>query len=106
MIILGISCYYHDSATCIVKDGIPVVALQEERFNRIKNSPDFPIHAINHCIQSSGISFNDIDCVAFYERPYLKFSRVIVDHLKSYPFSLGNFLTIMPQWLQDRLILP
>jgi len=106
MNILGISCYYHDSAACLVKDGIPVIALQEERFNRAKNSPDFPIQAINHCIQAGGLSFYDIDYIAFYEKPYLKFSRVIIDHLKSYPFSLRNFLTTIPQWLQDRLIFP
>ncbi len=106
MNILGISCYYHDSAACLLKDGIPVIAVQEERLNRVKNSPDFPIQAINHCIQAGGLSFQDIDCVAFYEKPHLKFSRVIIDHLRSFPFSLGNFLTSMPQWLQDRLILP
>ena len=106
MNILGISCYYHDSAACLLKDGVPVVAVQEERFNRVKNSSDFPIQAINHCIQDSGLTFEDIDCVAFFERPHLKFSRVIIDHLRSFPFSLGNFLTSMPQWLQDRLILP
>jgi len=106
MNILGISCYYHDSAACLVKDGIPVIALQEERFNRTKNSPDFPIQAINHCIQAAGLSFYDIDYIAFYEKPYLKFSRVIIDHLKSYPFSIRNFLTTIPQWLQDRLIFP
>jgi len=106
MNILGISCYYHDSAACLLKDGIPVVAVQEERLNRVKNSPDFPIQAINHCIQDSGLSFQDIDCIAFYEKPHLKFSRVIIDHLRSFPFSMGNFLTAMPQWLQDRLILP
>jgi len=106
MNILGISCYYHDSAACLLKDGVPVIAVQEERLNRIKNSPDFPIQAINHCIQAGGLSFQDIDCVVFYEKPHLKFSRVIIDHLRSFPFSLGNFLTSMPQWLQDRLILP
>ena len=106
MNILGISCYYHDSAACLLKDGVPVIAVQEERLNRVKNSPDFPIRAINHCIQAGGLSFQDIDCVAFYEKPHLKFSRVIIDHLRSFPFSLGNFLTSMPQWLQDRLILP
>ena len=106
MNILGISCYYHDSAACLLRDGVPVIAVQEERLNRVKNSPDFPIQAINHCIQAGGLSFQDIDCVAFYEKPHLKFSRVIIDHLRSFPFSLGHFLTSMPQWLQDRLILP
>ena len=106
MNILGISCYYHDSAACLLKDGEIVAAVQEERFNRIKNSSDFPISAINYCIQAGNISFNEIDYVAFYEKPYLKFSRVIFDHIRSFPFSYQNFLQNIPQWLQDRLILP
>lgn len=106
MNILGISCYYHDSAACLVRDGVPVVAVQEERFNREKNSSAFPIQSINHCVQESGLSFQDIDGIAFFEKPHLKFSRVILDHLRSFPFSYGNFLTSMPYWLQDRLILP
>ena len=106
MNILGISCYYHDSAACLVKDGLVVAAVQEERLNRIKNSSDFPIKAINYCIQAGGISFNQIDYVAFYEKPFLKFSRVIFDHIKSFPFSYLNFLQTTPFWLQDRLVIP
>jgi len=106
MNILGISCYYHDSAACLIKDGELVAAVQEERFNRIKNSSDFPINAINHCIQASSISFNDIDYVAFYEKPYLKFNRVIQDIVAKFPASYGSFIRNTPQWLQDRLILP
>jgi len=106
MNILGISCYYHDSAACLVKDGILVAAVQEERFNRVKNSSDFPINAINFCIQKADISFDDIDYVAFYEKPYLKFSRVIQDIVAKFPFSCGAFIRNIPQWLQDRLILP
>ena len=106
MNILGISCYYHDSAACLLKDGEIVAAVQEERFNRIKNSSVFPINAINYCIQAGNISFDEIDYVAFYEKPYLKFSRVIFDHIKSFPFSYRNFLRSIPLWLQDRLILP
>jgi carbamoyltransferase len=106
MNILGISCYYHDSAACLVKDGKIVAAAQEERFNRLKNSSVFPLNAINYCVQAGEISFSEIDYVAFYEKPYLKFSRVIFDHIKSFPFSYGNFLRNIPQWLQDRLILP
>lgn len=106
MNILGISCYYHDSAACLIKDGVIVAAVQEERFNRVKNSADFPVKAINYCVQAGNISFNDIDYVAFYEKPYLKFSRVIFDHIRSFPFSYRNFIQNIPQWLQDRLILP
>lgn len=106
MNILGISCYYHDSAAALIRDGEVVAAVQEERFNRRKNSPDFPINAINSCIQDSGITFNDIDYVVFHEKPFLKFYRVILNHLLSYPLSLGNFLLTTPQWLEDRLIIP
>ncbi|MFA5350594.1 MAG: carbamoyltransferase N-terminal domain-containing protein [Candidatus Omnitrophota bacterium] len=106
MNILGISCYYHDSAACLIKDGIIIAAAQEERFNRIKNSFCFPVNAINYCIQESNITFLDIDYVGFYEKPFLKFHRVILDHLKTWPFSFLNFLDSMPKWLQDRLTLP
>lgn len=106
MNILGISCYYHDSAACLVKDGVLVAAVQEERFNRVKNSSDFPINAINFCIQQGEISFADIDYIAFYEKPYLKFSRYIHDIIEKFPFSYTSFLRNTPQWLQDRLILP
>jgi carbamoyltransferase len=106
MNILGISCYYHDSAACLIKDGVVIAAAQEERFNRIKNSSVFPINAINYCVQESNIAFGDIDYVGFYEKAYLKFYRVILNHLKTWPLSLPNFLETMPQWLRDRLILP
>jgi len=106
MNILGISCHYHDSAACLIKDGEVVAAIQEERFNRIKNSSEFPINAINYCIQESGITFGDIDYVGFYEKPFIKFSRVIIGHLQAWPYSLKNFLDTMPNWLKDRLIIP
>lgn len=106
MNILGLACHYHDSGACVVKDGVLVAASSEERFNRQKNSSDFPVYAINSCLQDAGITIYDIDYVCFYEKPYLKFSRVIVDHLRSFPFSLGNFIRNVPQWLQDRLIIP
>lgn len=106
MNILGISCHYHDSAACLIKDGEVVVAIQEERFNRIKNSPEFPINAVNHCIQEGGITFDDVDYIGFYEKPFLKFSRVIIDHLQAWPWSLKILLDTMPNWLQDRLIVP
>lgn len=106
MNILGISCFYHDSAACLVKDGAIVAAAQEERFNRIKNSCEFPINAINFCIQKAEITFDDIDHIGFYEKPFFKFYRVLSNHLKDWPFSFLNFLDTMPKWLQDRLIIP
>ncbi len=106
MNILGISCYYHDSAACLLQDGKVVAAVSEERFNRIKNSEVFPINAINYCIQAGGIAFGDLDYIGFYEKPFLKFSRVIIDHIRAYPFSLRSFLERIPNWLKDRLVLP
>lgn len=106
MNILGVSCFYHDSAACLIKDGKVIAAASEERFNRQKNSPCFPINAINFCLQAGDITVYDIDYIGFYEKPFLKFHRVILSHLQSYPFSLKNFLDTMPSWLQDRLIMP
>jgi len=106
MNILGVSCFYHDSAACLVKDGKIIAAASEERFNRKKNSPDFPVNAINFCLQAGELTIYDIDYLGFYEKPYLKFYRTILGHLQSYPFSLKNFLDIIPSWLQDRLIMP
>ena len=106
MNILGISCYYHDAAACLLRDGKIVAAAQEERFNREKYSPVFPINAINFCLQAGDLTIYDIDYIGFFEKPFLKFSRVILSHLRSYPFSLKNFLDTLPSWLEDRLIMP
>ncbi len=106
MNILGISCFYHDSAACLLQDGKVVSAAQEERFNRKKYSSVFPVRAINSCLQAKEITINDIDYIGFYEKSYLKFSRVILNHLRSYPFSLKNFLDTTPSWLENRLAMP
>lgn len=106
MNILGLSAYYHDSSACIIKDGVLIAAVQEERFNRIKNCSDFPIQSINFCIQQSNLSFSDIDYIAYYEQPYIKFNRIISDYIEKFPLSYLSFLKTTPQWLQDRLIVP
>ncbi len=106
MNILGISCFYHDSAATLLKDGEIVAAAQEERFNREKYSQVFPLNAINFCLQAGDITINDVDYIGFYEKPFLKFARVILNHLRAYPFSLKNFLDTTPSWFEDRLILP
>ncbi len=105
MTVLGISCYYHDSCAALIRDGRIVAAAQEERFNRDKYSPVFPIQAVNYCLQEAGITIYDVDEVAFYEKMYLKFERTILSHLAGYPFTLRNFLETMPLWLKDRLAL-
>ena len=106
MNIIGISCFYHDASACVIKDGKIIAAAQEERFNRDKYSQSFPINAINFCLQQADLTIYDVDAVAFYEKPFLKLNRVLLNHIFSYPFSLRNFLETMSGWLQDRLILP
>ncbi len=106
MNILGISCFYHDSAACLLQDGKIIAAASEERFNRQKNSPAFPVNAINFCIQKANLTVDDINYIGFYEKPFLKFYRVLLSHLRAYPFSFKNFLDTIPNWLEERLILP
>ncbi len=106
MNILGISAYYHDSSACLVQDGRIAAAAQEERFSRKKNTPDFPLAAINYCLQAGDITADDLDCVVFYEKPFLKFSRVLLGHIGAWPRSLGGFMRSMPLWLSDRLTVP
>ena len=106
MNVLGISCYYHDSAACLLKKGEIVAAAEEERFNRNKHSSKFPVDSIDYCLKSADLSIRDIDYVGFYEKPFLKFERVLVSHLRSYPFSLSEFLREMPNWLDEKLTVP
>jgi carbamoyltransferase len=104
--ILGVSCHYHDSAAAVLKDGRLVSASQEERFDREKYSPGFPIQAINDCLQRAELTPLDIDAIAFHEKPFLKLSRVLLGHVASWPFSFPSFAATMPSWLEDRLSLP
>ncbi len=106
MNILGISCFYHDAAACLLQDGKIIAAASEERFNRQKNSPVFPVNAINFCIQKANLTIDDINYIGFYEKPFLKLYRVLLSHLRAYPFSFKNFLDTIPNWLEERLILP
>src|SRR5690606_38619714 len=106
MNIIGISCFYHDSAACLLQDGKITAAAQEERFSRKKYDSSFPIEAINYCLKEGNVTIDEIDVISFYEKPYLKFSRVIMDHIMNYPFSFRNFRETMPLWLKERLILP
>ncbi len=101
--VLGISCYYHDASAALIRDGVVVAAAQEERFNRDRYSPAFPIQSINYCLQEAGITILDVDEVAFYEKMYLKFERTVIGHLCGFPYTLRNFLETMPLWLKDRL---
>lgn len=91
MYILGISAFYHDSAAALLKDGEIVAAAQEERFSRIKHDPDFPINAINYCLSSAKISARELDYVGFYEKPFIKFERILFSHLATFPKSYISF---------------
>lgn len=103
MYIIGISCYYHDSSAALLKDGVVVAAAEEERFTRKKHDTSFPNHAINFCLQSQGITIDDIDYIGFYEKPFLKFERILYQHIQSFPKSLKTFLSSMPSWINQKL---
>ena len=101
--ILGLSAYYHDSAACLLRDGVIVAAAQEERFTRRKHDERFPENAVAYCLQEGGIRLGDLDHVAFYEKPFLKFDRLLHSYLAEAPRGLGSFLKSMPVWLKDKL---
>ena len=84
MIILGISCFYHDSAAALVRDGVLLAAAQEERFTRIKNDYGFPDEAVAFCLQQAGLTAADIDHVVYYEKPFLKFERILQTCLRTF----------------------
>lgn len=103
MYILGISCYYHDSAACILKDGELIAAAAEERFSRIKHDSGFPKLAIQFCLEEAEITFHDIDYAVFYEKPLLKFERILLSSLGTYPRSLILFREAMITWFNEKL---
>lgn len=103
MNILGISCYYHDSAAALIRDGILVACAQEERFSRKKNDAGFPKNAIDFVLQQGNIKSSEIDYVAFYDKPFLKFERIIKSILQSFPYSCRLFIEVMQTWFKDKL---
>jgi len=103
MYILGISCFYHESAACLVRDGVPVAASAQERFSRKKHDSEFPKEAINFCLKKAGIKVSDLDWVVFYEKPFWKFQRILLSSLVSYPFAWRFFAKAMVMWLADKL---
>lgn len=106
MNILGISCWYHDAAACLVRDGRIVAAAQEERFTRKKHDASFPRNAIDYCLEEGDIAAGDLDIVAFYDKPFLKFERLLETYLSYAPRGLSSFLKAMPVWLKRRLWMP
>ena len=103
--ILGISAFYHDSAAAIVIDGEIVSAAQEERFTRIKHDPSFPAKAVDYCLSQAGLTLPDIDAVVFYDKPLLKFERLLETFMSHAPRGFGGFLKAMPIWLKEKLYL-
>lgn len=103
MNILGISAYYHDAAACIVVDGKIIAAAQEERFTRVKHDPSFPNHAISYCLKEAGICAKDLDHIVFYDKPFLKFERLLETYLAFAPRGFKSFATSLPVWLKDKL---
>ncbi|MDD5005650.1 MAG: carbamoyltransferase [Candidatus Omnitrophica bacterium] len=101
--ILGISAFYHDSAACIVKNGEIIAAAQEERFTRKKHDFNFPCNSINWCLKETVIQTKDLSYVAFYDKPLIKFERIILTYLRFAPFGLGSFMMSMPMWLKNKL---
>src|SRR6266508_401808 len=101
--ILGISAFYHDSAACLIEDGKIVAAAQEERFTRKKHDSDFPHHAVSYCLRAAGIKACDLDYVGFYDKPLLKFERILENYVGVAPQGLHSFMTAMPVWVKEKL---
>ena len=103
MYILGISAYYHDSAACILKNGTIIAAAQEERFTRKKHDQSFPSNAIKYCLKEANINASDLGLVAFYDKPFLKFERILETYLTYAPKGLSSFLKAIPLWIKKKL---
>ncbi len=106
MYVLGISCYYHDASACLLEDGRIIAAAAEERFTRIKHDNNFPMNAIDFCLHWAGISANDLHCVVFYEKPILKFDRMLRQHLEHFPKSRKIFIDTIASWFDLKLRIP
>lgn len=103
MLILGISCFYHDAAAAIIEDGIVLAATQEERFTRIKHDEQFPRQSIEYCLKEVGIQLHQLDVIVFYEKPLLKFERILETFTEVSPKGLGSFLFALPKWINEKI---
>jgi carbamoyltransferase len=103
MNILGVSAFYHDSAAALIRDGVPLAGAQEERFTRIKHDYQFPNNAINYCLKEGKISPSDLDYVAFYDKPFLKFERILESYLHYAPAGINSFIKAMPVWIKKKI---
>ena len=106
MYILGLSFFYHDSAACLIKDGKVIAAVQEERFSRIKHDAAFPTKSVEYCLSEANISIEDIDYVSFYEKPFIKFERILETYIKTWPRCLPQVYKGLPVWFKDKLWTP
>src|SRR5438309_1269103 len=103
--ILGISAFYHDSAACLLRDGANVAAAQEERFTRKKGDPSFPTQAVEYCLRTAGIAARELSYVGFYDKPLLKFERILETYLGVSPRGFGSFRLAGPLWMKEKLFL-
>jgi len=101
MHVLGISAFYHDSAAALVEDGRVVAAAQEERFTRRKHDPSFPTNAIAYCLKEANLNLDDLDQIVFYDKPFLKFERLLETYLSFAPRGFRSFQMAMPLWLPE-----
>ena len=103
MYVLGLSAFYHDAAACLLRDGVPVAAVDEQAFTRKKHDADFPVHAIRYCLAEAGIGPEQLDLVAFYDKPLRKFERILKSHVATFPRSFPQFVRGMPAWFGTKL---
>src|SRR5262249_38727456 len=103
MRILGISAFYHDSAAALLVDGRLLAAVQEERFTRRKHDARYPVHAIDYCLAEAGITLDEVDYVVFYEKPFLKFERLLDTYVAFAPKGYRSFAMAMPIWIREKL---
>ena len=103
MNIIGISCFYHDSAAALIRDGDIIAAAQEERFTRIKHDANFPLNAIKFCLDSFNLKLSNIDAFVFYEKPFIKFERLIETYLQKVPLGFSSFKLAIPLWIKEKL---
>ena len=103
MYILGLSCFYHDAAACLIRDGVPIAAASEQAFTRKKHDERFPVHAIRWALDEAGIGMDQVSVVAFYDKPLVKFERILKSHLAHFPKSFSQFVRGIPSWFSTKL---
>src|SRR5210317_2357215 len=103
--ILGISAYYHDSAAALLKDGEILAAAHEERFTRKKHDQSFPVHAIEYVLSEADLTIADLSAIAFYDKPYIKFERLLETYHAYAPKGLRSFLTAIPVWIKEKMFM-